>query len=301
VPVEGPDWQPTFDAVHNVPGESGQRFSIDAFTEQLQYINKRNAAEIAVALGAVDTGDDFEPYIWMADWATQLSPAMNSTPAYVGDQQDMVTAPRSGLACWGDNTIGVTDILDPFLIFGGGYVRVNCLPVIFPQCNSGVSTGTIYYTPIVVDRIGELGSLRWIGGADLSVFSIDRYEVALCGYNPSNGNIERIWSSGDIKSTDANVSGGQVEIEMPMGLTGTTTPGQILFFAHQQIAPGGGQAPRSIAAVPQGGVGRPSTMLLDAACYRKTGASAGIPSSVSLASLTRENRFIPWAAVTVST
>ena len=86
-----------------------------------------------------------------------------------------------------------------------------------------------------------------------------------------------------------------------MGLSQTVTPGQILFVAHQQVGPGVGQSPRGFAAVAQADVGRPSSLLLDGACFVKTNYTQGVPSSISLESLDRENRFIPWAGVSVRT
>lgn len=227
-----------------------------------------------------------------------IAAAMDSTAAYVGDLQDMVTVPRSQLVCWGGAAAPSRDVLSPVLIVGGASVKVNCLPVHYPNVQALTSTGDIYYTPIIVDRVGDVGKIRWIVGADTSVFSIDYYEMALCAYNPSTGDIEKVWGSGDITSAEAD-SSTLTEVEIDMGLTGqSVTPGQILFAAHQQVAPGLLQAPRAFAAVPQGNIARPSG-LLDAACYVAPAYSTGIPSSISLASLDRENRFIPWVAVTV--
>lgn len=227
-----------------------------------------------------------------------IAAAMDSTAAYVGDLQDMVTVPRAELRSLAGAAARSVNILTGFTIIGGGTLQ-ETLPVYYPDVQALVSTGDIYYTPIIVDRVGDVGKIRWIVGADTSVFSIDYYEVALCAYNPSTGDIEKVWGSGDITNAEAD-SSTLTEVEIDMGLTGqSVTPGQILFAAHQQVAPGLLQAPRAFAAVPQGDIARPSSLLLDAACYVAPAYSTGIPSSISLASLDRENRFIPWVAVTV--
>lgn len=228
-----------------------------------------------------------------------IAAAMRTTQAYVGDMQDMVTVPRcllnivapSGYKCWA--------VSDPIGIALYGLLAVDVLPVIYPRVYFGATRGDIYYTPVVVDRFGTIGKLRWIVGADSSIFSIDYYEVALCAYNPANGNVEKVWGSGNVVDTTANTSTLK-EVEVDMGLSQSVTPGQILFVAHQQVGPGIGQAPRAFAAAPQGKVGRPSSLLLDAACYRADNYTQGIPSSISLASLTRENGYIPWAGVSVT-
>ena len=229
-----------------------------------------------------------------------ITAAMHTTQAYVGDMQDMVSVPRCLLQITGPNGYKCWEVGVGITIVGAGILNTGILPVIYPRTYPFATHGDIWYTPIVVDRFGTIDKLRWIVGADTSILSIDYYEVALCVYNPSNGNVEKVWGSGDIKDTTADTSDLQ-EVEVDMGLTQHVTPGQILFVAHQQVGPGIGQSPRAFAAAPQSHIGRPSSLLLDAACYRKNNYTQGIPSSISFASLTRENGAIPWAGVSVTT
>ena len=170
-------------------------------------------------------------------------------------------------------------------------------PTIRPQKADLVSKGHIYYTPIIVDRSGTVDKMRWIVGADTSLFSINYYEMALCVYNPDTGNVEKVWGSGDIKDGAADTT-TLAEVYVSMGISQTCTPGQVLFVAHQQTAPSLLQVTRRFAAVDQLNKAR-TVPLLDAACYVAEDHSQGIPSSISFASLTRENRFLPYAAVSV--
>lgn len=237
----------------------------------------------------------------------ELAAASNTTVAYVGDLQDMVTIGRGQLVCTsvegakGQNILSEVDV--GTRSSGGDVTALNDLWVrAMPYVRPGAS-GSIYYVPIVTDRHGIPDKIRWIGGTDNSIFSGTYYEVALCGYNPSNGNLEKVWGSGNIKDTYANTS-TLAEIQIDMGLDEEDVaqrikPGQLLFWAHQQYANGFGQSARSIAAAPQANVARPAGLLLDAACYVAPNFSQGIPSSISFASLTRENRFIPWGAISV--
>lgn len=227
-----------------------------------------------------------------------IAAAMRTTQAYVGDMQDIVTVPRSQLVTFGQ-TGSPVDVLAAQLIVLATIYTVRAMPIVYPARTIGATTGDILYTPIIVDRHGLIEKIRWIVGADTSLFSIDYYEIALAVYNPANGNLEKVWGSGDIKDAEAAVT-TLTEVEIDMGLTQNVTPGQILFAAHQQTADGLLQTTRGFAAVPQAGVGRPAGTLLDAACYRAPAHSQGIPSSISLSSLTRENRYIPWSAVTVT-
>lgn len=227
-----------------------------------------------------------------------IAAAMLTTPAYVGDMQDMVSVPRWGLSITGPQGYKCWECGVPITIVIGGQLSTNVLPVIYPRTYPLQTKGDIIYSPIVVDRHGIPDKLRWIVGADSSVFSIDFYETALCVYNPDNGHIEKVWSTGNVVDGIADTSDLQ-EVEVPMGLSQHVTPGQILFMAHQQVGPGIGQSSRAFAAVPAAHVGRPSDLLLDASCYRANHYSQGIPSSIALADLTRENGWIPWAGVSV--
>lgn len=236
-----------------------------------------------------------------------IAAAANTTVAYVGDLQDMVTVPRSQLVCTsvegakGQNILSEVDV--GTRTSGGDVTALNDLWVRAMPYVRPAADGDILYVPIVTDRHGIPDMIRWIGGTDNSIFSGTYYEVALCGYNPTNGNIEKVYGSGNIKDTYANTS-TLSEIQIDMGLdeediAQRIKPGQLLFWSHQQYANGFGQSARSIAAAPQANVARPSGLLLDAACYVAPNYSQGIPSSISFASLTRENRFIPWGAVSV--
>lgn len=226
----------------------------------------------------------------------EIAAAAPTTVAYVGDLQDMVTVPRSQLVIVGLSGNKGADLSAPLNPASTLWGR--SMPYIRPGIN-----GDIHYVPIVTDRHGIPDKIRWIAGADASINSGQYYEVALCIYNPTNGNVEKVWGSGNIKDTYANTS-TLAELEIDMGLDDgpdpqEIEPGQLLFFAHQQYANGFGMDTRAFAAAPQASVGRPSTLLLDAACYIADDYSQGIPSSISLASLTRVNAYIPWGAISV--
>lgn len=321
--TEAGDWQPTLDAVHQIPGTTYQQPAKKTFEElesQTQFFRRRYSADVAVGLGAVDDGDDFDPWAWLSDYSGGIadsitahteaianlelvSAAVTTTPAYVSDIEDMATVPRFAVSstAFGGSRPKFIDILTtPDVGGGGGAISVHYrVPAtIRPDVVVGSSQGHIYYTPIVVDRNGTVGKMRWIVGADTSIFSIDYYEMALCVYNPANGNLEKVWGSGNIKDAEASTTTiGEVVIDM--GISQTCQPGQILFAAHQQTAPGVLQTARRLAVAPSVDTARADT-LLDACCYVAVSHSQGIPSSISFASLTGENRFIPWTSVSVT-
>lgn len=245
--------------------------------------------KIVQGLGGTGTGHTVDDVKTRLEAIGTATPA---TPAYVADIQDMATVPRSMVVGWDTHTIS-----------GCGVVTSQSgLPTYTPDrvFTTGTASSYVDYTPIVVDRSGVVKKLRWIVGADSSIFAIDDYRMALCAYNPATGNIEKVWDSGNIKDGVANTTTLK-EVEIAMGIDQTCTPGQILFVAHMQLAPGLLQAARSFAAAGQAGIARPSTLLLDACTYRTSSRQTGIPSSIALAGMTRINNRIPWAAVSVDT
>lgn len=235
-----------------------------------------------------------------------VAAATNVTAAWVSDLEDMATIPRAlveTVALTGNSSAPkFRDVLNYDSVSSSGTseyrLHRGVCPTIRPEKVTGVSQGHIYYTPIIVDRHGTVDRMRWIVGADTSLFSINYYEMSLCVYNPANGNVEKVWGSGDIKdgAADTTTLG---EVYVSMGIDQECTPGQILFVAHQQTAPSVLQVTRRFAAVAQLNKAR-TVPLLDAACYVADDYSQGIPSSISFASLTRENRFLPFGAVSVN-
>ncbi|UJE15682.1 minor tail protein [Gordonia phage Ligma] len=241
----------------------------------------------------------------------EIDTTFGTTPAYVADLGDMATAPRSqlvvprftggahdhGAGSYGANTTtgNVTGTSSSSTI--GTLTRSYEVPFYSPDKLSFSSTSYVDYTPVVVDREGVIVQMRWVCGLG-GLFDVDAYYMALCAYDPNTGNILKLWDSGNIASY-TNYSSVQ-EIEWDLDLPQECSPGQVLFVAHQQIAPGAAQPTRPFAAVPQGGIGRPSTLLLDAPTYRTTTRTGSIPSSVSKAGLQKINDRIPWVALAVS-
>ena len=221
------------------------------------------------------------------------------TPAWVSNLTDMATVPRAllipsditggtGSGGSGDNSHN----------HSAGSLKLSGCPSYKPVANnaSGNSTGTIYFTPIVADRTGQLDKLRFITGADSLLYSINEYYLALFGYNPMNQNIEKLWQSSNL---NGSIGSDRAEIEISMGLSATVQPAQVLFVAHMQRQPALGGSTRTVAAVPQGGVSRPSSVLLRAACYELSGQT-GIAASYALSSLSLNNNYIPWYAISVT-
>lgn len=261
-------------------------------------------------------GDSFLTNVWQllgglktqtADNAAAIQQLENllsasaPTPAWVSNLTDMASVPRALLMPVVTDTAsaGSMSCSDASHSHSGHTHGVNTgMPSYKPTANNVLdnSTGSIYFTPIIADRTGKLDKLRFITGPDSLLYSIDEYYLALFGYNPMNGNLEKLWQSDNLKNS---IGDDRAEIEISMGLNATVQPAQILFVAHMQRQPLLGGSTRRVAAVLQPGVSRPSSVLLRASCYQLN-SQTGIAASYSLSSLSMNNDYIPWYAISVT-
>lgn len=247
--------------------------------------------------------DDVEEAITRLEDVAIFAPV---TPSYVSDVQDMASCSRNACKTISINSAGSMSCSDsvhshPAHSHSATWVPATYSPERYANI-SGIYQSPVDYVPIVVDRKGVVDKLRWKTGADDSIFGIDAYYMALCVYNKTTGAIEKVWDSGNIKDTTANVSGSSREVELAMDIDQECTPGQLLFVAHQQIAPGAFQSTRSIGCEPLSGDGRPSSLApLDGAMLRTPGRYGSIPSTIQASTLTRLNTQQLWAAVSVDT
>lgn len=308
---------------------------LGGFTNVAQAIMDK-VVDVIAAITKVANGDFDDLSDFFDGWGARLEqieasiadlestpPTFPVTPSYVSDIQDMASCSRN--AC---KTLSISNNLSTSTASththsvpsGGGtsgasgahshtvsgsisasWVPATYSPVRYANI-IGVSQSPVDYTPVIVDRYGRVKKLRWKTGDDNSLFGIDAYYIALCIYNPTNKNIEKVWDSGNIKDTVANVSGQSREVAIDMHINQTCTPGQLLFVAHQQIAPGLAQATRSFGCEPLSGDARPADLApLDGAFLRTPGRYGSVPSSISAASLTRMNGWQPWVSVSVDT
>lgn len=68
-----PDWAETFAAIKNPPGKSNvgnTRPGMDQVKAWQEFQQQRTGADVAVAVGAVDTGDDFDGWGAVTEWAS---------------------------------------------------------------------------------------------------------------------------------------------------------------------------------------------------------------------------------------
>ncbi|QRI45954.1 hypothetical protein SEA_DRE3_25 [Gordonia phage Dre3] len=231
-----------------------------------------------------------------------LASAAVATPAWVSNLNDMPSVARSSLqpVVSGTASAGSMSCSDASHSHGGHTHGVNFqTPSYKPTANNvlGNSTGTIYFTPIVVDRTGYPDKIRFITGRDSFLYSIDEYWLALFGYDPVTKNLDKVWQSTNLKNAIGD-EGVESEISMNLGMNQELSPAQVLFVAHMQRQPALGGSTRNIAAAPQINLVRPSSVLLQHCCYALASQTA-IASSYNLDNLSGIDTFIPWYAISV--
>ena len=89
-----PTWEQLFEAVGQVPGSTKQQPSKETFEElarKTEFARKRYASDVAVAMGAVDTGDDFDPL-------TAINDQYNAGGQSTADLKRETTQIAAGLA-----------------------------------------------------------------------------------------------------------------------------------------------------------------------------------------------------------
>lgn len=75
------DWAQIFDRIKQVPGgSSGTKKLTEAEAqERWSWINQRQTSDIAIALGGVDTGEDYDPWAGISDYATGVQSDIGAT------------------------------------------------------------------------------------------------------------------------------------------------------------------------------------------------------------------------------
>lgn len=85
--TDGPDWAETLGAVKKVPGKAANpsRIGMDQVAQWQQFQQQRTGADVAVAVGGVDTGDNYDGWGHFTEWASdQLQSLANIWNGWFG-------------------------------------------------------------------------------------------------------------------------------------------------------------------------------------------------------------------------
>lgn len=76
--TEGPGWEPTFERIKRVPGNQSKNthLGLQEVEEWQNFQRERTGADVAVAVGGVDTGNDFDGWGHVAQWGDNIRGAL---------------------------------------------------------------------------------------------------------------------------------------------------------------------------------------------------------------------------------
>lgn len=148
--TEGPDWSPTFEAIKRAPGKGSKssRLGLREIEEWQKFQQERTGADVAVAVGAVDTGDDFDGWGAVADWAGNVGEGISDAAGKVGNLIEGLFNALTGQS-------GATSYVDPVeaLTYLADQVSGSAQAIAQLQAanegaeNSGISGGDNFQTP----------------------------------------------------------------------------------------------------------------------------------------------------------
>lgn len=85
--TDGPDWAETLSAVKKVPGKGrtkNDRLGMDQVQQWQEFQQQRTGADVAVAVGGVDTGDNYDGWGFVTEWAQDVGDGIGSAIGQVG-------------------------------------------------------------------------------------------------------------------------------------------------------------------------------------------------------------------------
>lgn len=176
--VEGPEWKPTFDSVNKEPPSTKpkKRLTEKDLQDRNQEINRRNAANIAVSMGAVDTGDDFDPF-------SAINDQFNAGGASTADLRRETGQIAAGLAQLQADVAANNNSGKSFIVTVSDYDIL--MPDVFTVV-SDTGAGAIYNDGNSLQM--DAASGRELLGYNVEQLATDYFEVSLiCPRLPNSG------------------------------------------------------------------------------------------------------------------
>lgn len=193
---DGPEWASTLDAVKTVPGKGAKssRIGLQQIQDQQDYVQQRNLAETAVALGAVDTGDDFDGGAYLGDLDV---PGIKSDVEVVKGDVRQVQTDQITLA-----ELFKTRRRVPFWVSPNPFEYVSN-----PRSELGLESGgkplytipagTLALTTVSIDDDTINNLVRFIAGGDAPPTHL---YCGLYSVDQTTGQKTLVWDFGDVRS-----------------------------------------------------------------------------------------------------
>lgn len=128
---DGPDWAETLGAIKRPPGQGGgqnQRLGMDQVQAWQEFQRERTGADVAVAVGGVDTGDNFDGWGFVTNWAANVGGGLQNFAKMVTG----INFAQPPAAVWSDIVNAFVSPLDKFAELVGGLINSIQVPILDP-------------------------------------------------------------------------------------------------------------------------------------------------------------------------
>lgn len=211
--TDGPEWAETLDAAHKTLGASrvkNTRTPLETVADQQQFVQKRNLADTAVAMGAVDTGDDFDGAAWIAD---QDIP---SIPGKIETVFGTVQQVQFGLITLAD--LASTRRRVPFWVSPNPFEYVS-FPRFKLQRDDGtkptftIPAGTLALTAVSIEEATTNNQVRFIAGGGTPPTHV---YCGLWKVDQTTGTMNLVYNFGDVRG---DIDTGSLTYEVALEMT----------------------------------------------------------------------------------
>lgn len=278
--TEGPDWAPILDAIGRPPGKSSTknpRVTLQEIADSESFKNQRIGAETAVALGAVDTGDDFDGWGWVNE---NVTPVVGEYPGIVSDLELLfgeVQQVQFGLITLAD--LASTRRRVPYWVSPNPFEYVS-FPRALVKRDDGskpvftIPDGTLALGAVTIEEATTNNQVRFIAGGNTPPTHV---YCGLWRVDQVTGDLTRVYDFGDVRSeidtgsltyevalemtTDMLIDAGEIMMVGILPVGGSFTVGAV---NRQQIVPSPLLYPQAATELLSGLTVLPSSPIEDA-------------------------------------
>lgn len=321
--TDGPDWAETLAAIKNPPGKSAvgnTRPGMDQVKVWQEFQQQRTGADVAVALGGVDTGDDYDGWGHVTEWGSgivgNIQGVLNGivrgwrgTPDAVGSAEDVqvilgeARRVQFGLITLGDLSAAPKNA--PFWVSPNPFEDVS-----FPRSQlqaipaAGTPLRPLYTIPAgtlalgavrvgtdVADSTGVVrNAVRFIAGGDTPGGAL------LCGLyklDPTTGTTTLMYDFGDV-SDEVDTGAKLYECSLEMTADITAEAGELFQIGLLPIG-----ASFTVAGIPRSEI-VPDPVIYPQAATELVSGQSSLPSSVTDASMDHSATHRIWVSLGVA-
>lgn len=217
--TEGPDWAPILDAIGRPPGKGStknRRVTLQEIENSESFKTQRIGAETAVALGAVDTGDDFDGWGWVSE---NVTPVVGEYPGIVSDLELIfgeVQQVKFGLITLAD--LASTRRRVPIWVSPNPFEYVS-FPRTLLKRDDGtkpvftIPAGTLVLGAVTIEEATTNNQVRFIAGGNTPPTHV---YVGLWKVDQTNGDLTLVYDFGDVRS---EIDTGSLTYEVALEMT----------------------------------------------------------------------------------